>query len=333
MVRISLEFRNFCLIVFLIRYCYNVVKLWGTYEMKKTVFTLGILTFIVVTVICIRYPEKETEVQTSWIDSIDEFDLEEYEAPSGFSAMHNEIPQGKTEPVTYYSETVGADRKAYIYTPPGYSDKKKYSVLYLMHGVGGTETEWVNNGAPKNILDNLYAAGKLEPMIVVFPNCRAMADDSPGTDLFALDKIEGFQNFITQLRNDVIPYVESHYSVYTDREHRAIAGLSMGGAQAIYFGLGNLDLFAWVGAFSPSPFFIDYNTLVSDPGYTDEQLKLLWISCGQQDSLAYVSSDLDEYLTGLGIDHIYYELPGGHNWNVWRNGLYNFSQLIFKEDK
>jgi enterochelin esterase-like enzyme len=150
-------------------------------------------------------------------------------APEGFDVFQQNIPHGKLDTVSYKSKTVGPSRKTLIYTPPGFTKKKKYPVLYLLHGIGGDHKEWLNGGSPQVILDNLYAQGKIEPMIVVMPNGRAMKDDSPGANIFAPDKVEAFATFEQDLLNDLIPFIEKKYPVISDSEHRAIAGLSMGG--------------------------------------------------------------------------------------------------------
>ena len=126
-------------------------------------------------------------------------------------------------------------------------------MLYLLHGIGGDEKEWLNGGSPQVILDNLYAKGKIEPMIVVLPNGRAMKDDRAGGNIFDSAKVQAFSTFEKDLLNDLIPYIQKNFSVYTDRDHRAIAGLSMGGGQALNFGLSNLNEFAWIGGFSSHP--------------------------------------------------------------------------------
>ena len=179
-------------------------------------------------------------------------DIEKH-APAGFDSMQANMPHGKIDTVSYESKTVGSTRRSLIYTPPGYSKKKKYPVLYLLHGIGGDEKEWLNGGHPEVILDNLYAQGKVEPMIVVLPNGRAMKDDRATGNIFDSAKVAAFARFEKDLLNDLIPFIEKYYPVYTDREHRAIAGLSMGGGQSLNFGLGNLDKFAWIGGFSSAP--------------------------------------------------------------------------------
>ena len=174
-------------------------------------------------------------------------------APPGFDTLRSGIPHGQIDTISYYSKTVGNERRSLIYLPPNYSKKKKYPVLYLLHGIGGDEKEWLNGGSPQIILDNLYAENKIEPMIVVMPNGRAMKDDRAVGNIFDSAKVQAFANFEKDLLNDLIPYIQKNYAVYTDREHRAIAGLSMGGGQSLNFGLGNLDKFAWIGGFSSAP--------------------------------------------------------------------------------
>jgi enterochelin esterase-like enzyme len=180
------------------------------------------------------------------------------------------------------------------------------------------------------ILDNLYAEEKIIPMIVVMPNGRAMPDDSPGGNIYAPEKQKAFANFEFDLLDDVIPFVESKYPVKKDRESRAIAGLSMGGGQSLNFGLGNLDTFAWVGGFSSAPNTKAPEQLVPDPGETAEKLKLLWISCGDQDGLIRISKNIHNYLKEKEIPHIWHVDSGRHEFAVWKNDLYLFSQQIFR---
>lgn len=254
--------------------------------------------------------------------------------PLDFEVVRNNIAHGKIDTISYSSTTVGTTRKAIIYTPPGYSKEKKYPVLYLLHGIGGDEKEWLNGGHPEVILDNLYAANKLEPMIVVMPNGRAMKDDSAGGNIMAPDKVQAFATFEKDLLNDLIPFIEKTYPVLTDREHRAIAGLSMGGGQSLNFGLGNLDKFAWVGGFSSAPNTKKPEDLVPDPAKTREMLKLLYISCGDKDGLLNFSKRTHDYLVTNQVPHIYYIIPGGqHDFKVWKESLYQYAQLLFKPVK
>ena len=250
--------------------------------------------------------------------------------PPGFDSIQTNIPHGKIDTISYKSTIVGTTRRAVIYTPPGYSKKKKYPVLYLLHGIGGDEKEWLNGGHPQVILDNLYAQGKVEPMIVVMPNGRAMKDDRSTGNIFAPDKVKAFATFEKDLLNDLVPYIQKHFPVYKDREHRAIAGLSMGGGQSLNFGLGNLDTFAWIGAFSAAPNTKTPEELVPNPEEARKKIKLLWISCGASDGLITFSKRTHDYLVKNNVPQIYYIEPGVHEFKVWKNGLYIFSQLIFK---
>jgi enterochelin esterase-like enzyme len=251
-------------------------------------------------------------------------------ATVGFDVERQNIPRGKIDSITYLSKTVGTKRQALIYTPPGFSRGKKYPVLYLLHGIGGDEREWFNGGKPQVILDNLYTEGKIEPMIVVMPNGRAMKDDQAVGNPFDSAKVRAFATFEKDLLNDLIPFIEKTFSVLKDREHRAIAGLSMGGGQSLNFGLGNLDRFAWVGGFSSAPNTKRPEELVPDPAATRQKLKLLFISCGASDGLLNFSKRTHDYLLKNNVPHIYFIEPGGHDFKVWKNGLYMFSQLLFK---
>jgi enterochelin esterase-like enzyme len=251
-------------------------------------------------------------------------------APEGFDMVRSDIPKGNIDTITYVSKIVGASRRALIYTPPGYSKDKKYPVLYLLHGIGGDEKEWFTNGKPQVILDNLYADKKLEPMIVVLPNGRAMKDDRAVGNIFEETKVQAFATFEKDLLNDLVPFIEKNYPVIKDSDHRAIAGLSMGGGQSLNFGLGNLDIFAWIGGFSSAPNTKKPEELVPNPEMAKAKLKLLWISCGDKDGLISFSQRTHDYLSKNNVPHIYFIDHGYHDFNVWKNSLYMFSQLLFK---
>ena len=272
------------------------------------------LLFIIPVLICISSHAQESE---------------KYALP-GFDSVRNNISHGVIDTITYRSKTVGNNRRAIIYTPPGFSKKKRYPVLYLLHGIGGDEKEWLNGGRPQVILDNLYAENKIEPMIVVMPNGRAMKDDRAGGNIFDSVKVQAFAIFEKDLLNDLIPFIEKKYPVLTDKEHRAIAGLSMGGGQSLNFGLGNLDKFAWVGGFSSAPNTKRPEELIPNPGEAKKKLKLLWISCGDNDGLITFSKRTHDYLAEKGVPHVYYIEPGVHDFKVWKNGLYMFSQFLFQ---
>jgi endo-1,4-beta-xylanase len=253
------------------------------------------------------------------------------QAPEGFDTARDEIKKGKVEMVQYSSKAVGAERNVRIYTPAGYSSKTKYPVLYLLHGIGGDENEWYNGGVPHIIFDNLIADGKMEPMVVVMPNGRAMKDDRAVGNIFEKDKVEAFANFEKDLMEDLIPFVEKKYSVFKDRENRAIAGLSMGGGQSLNFGLGNLDRFAWVGGFSSAPNTKLPKELMPEPAKAAQMLKLLYISCGDKDGLINVSQRTHDYLKENSVAHLYRVIPDGyHDFKVWKDDLYQYVQMLFK---
>ena len=252
-------------------------------------------------------------------------------APTGFDRPRDGIEHGKLETVEYDSKTVGAKRKMVVYTPPGYTSDGKYPVLYLLHGIGDTEVGW-SKGNAHVILDNLYADKKIIPMIVVMPNGRATAEPPPA-NMFDQSQFAHFARFEDDLLKDVIPYVESHYSVHADREHRAIAGLSMGGGQSLNFGLKNLDTFAWVGGFSSAPNTRPARESISDPAAATQKLRLLWVSCGDEDGLMNINAEFHQALRQMNIPHIWHVDAGGHTWPVWKIDLYLLSQQLFKDKK
>jgi len=248
--------------------------------------------------------------------------------PDGFDKAREGIEHGKLEMVEYDSKSVGNKRKALVYTPPGYSADQKYPVLYLLHGIGGDENEWRRGGHPEIILDNLIADQKAVPMIIVMPNGRAQPDDRPGPN--AMQTAPAFGKFDQDLLGSLIPFIESKYSVKSDRESRALAGLSMGGGQSLNFGLGNLDTFAWVGGFSSAPNTKPAAELVPDPEKAKEKLKLLWISAGNKDGLIRISQGVHAYLKEKDVPHIWHVDDHAHDFQHWKKACYDFSQLIFK---
>jgi enterochelin esterase-like enzyme len=239
--------------------------------------------------------------------------------PTGFDQVQSNIQHGQVISFTYFSKATNSQRNAKIYLPPGYSTSNKYSVLYLLHGYGGNENDWYSGGGSANvILDNLIASGKIKPFVVVIPNANAT-----GAGIS-----DGYLNFKADLLNSLIPYIESKYSVYNDRLHRALAGLSLGGAQSINFGLTNLNEFAYVGGFSPGgPASIINTNMFPDPAATKQQNKLLFICIGTNDNTSFSESIVNS-CKQYSIPHTYFLIPGrGHDWTVWKPSLWNFSQM------
>lgn len=248
--------------------------------------------------------------------------------PDDFDRPREGIAHGKLETVEYESKTVGNKRKAVVYTPPGYASGTQYPVLYLLHGIGGDEEEWRRGGHPEVILDNLIAAHEAVAMIVVMPNGRAQPDDRPGPNPMAT--APAFAKFEKDLLQDLVPFIESRYSVKRDRDDRALAGLSMGGGQSLNFGLGNLDTFAWIGGFSSAPNTKPPAELVPDPEAAKGRLKLLYLSCGNQDGLIRISQGVHAYLKEKGVPHIWHVDEHAHDFRHWKKALYHFSRLVFK---
>jgi enterochelin esterase-like enzyme len=270
--------------------------------------------------------------------------------PAGFNVKRENIPHGELTAVPYDSKSLGTRRQMRVYTPPGYSTNHKYSVLILLHGIGGNDREWTKACHADNILDNLLAEGKIQPTVVVFPNGNssvtadamdgfagegggARGAGAPAGDGAGRGR-GGFESWETPFENDllkdIIPYIESHYSVYTDREHRALAGLSMGGGQTLNIGLSHIETFAWIGGFSSAP-----NTkqppsaLLPDPAAA-RQLKLLWLACGNKDGLIRISQGVHNYLKENGVPHVWHVDGNAHDTTEWDNNLYLFSQRLFK---
>jgi len=252
------------------------------------------------------------------------------DAPAGFDQPRDGIAHGKLEMIEYDSKSVGTRRKALVYTPPGYSADQKYPVLYLLHGIGGDEDEWRRGGQPNVILDNLLADKKAVPMVVVMPNGRAQADDRAGTN--PMSTAPAFGRFDRDLLGSLIPFIQSKYSVKSDRDNRALAGLSMGGGQSLNFGLGNLDAFAWIGGFSSAPNTKPAAELVTDPEKAKAQLKLLYLSCGNKDGLIRVSQGVHAYLKEKHVPHLWHVDGHAHDFEHWKKALYQFAQLVFKTE-
>jgi enterochelin esterase-like enzyme len=248
--------------------------------------------------------------------------------PAGIDVKREDIPHGNLEMIEYDSKTVGTKRKMQVYTPPNYSKEKTYPVLYLLHGIGGDETEWERFAHPDILLDNLLAEKKVVPMIVVMPNGRAQKNDRAEGNV--MNTAPAFANFERDLLDDVIPAIEARYSVQADREHRSLAGLSMGGGQSLNFGLSHLDTFAWVGGFSSAPNTKTPEQLVPDPAAATKQLKLLWVACGNKDGLIRISQGVHAYLKEKGVPHVWHVDGNAHDPTEWKNNLYLFVQRIFR---
>ena len=257
-------------------------------------------------------------------------------APEGFDIEREDIERGNIVEVEYDSNSLGIKRKMMVYTPPNYSEDVNYPVFYLLHGMGDDHTGWQMKGSANVIFDNLYADEKLVPMIVVMPNGNATTETGGrgfgrGGGGGARDWGGWGTPFEEDLLGSIIPYIEENYPVIKDREHRTLAGLSMGGGQSLNIGLSHLDLFSVVGGFSSAPNLIPAGQTITDPEEVKKQIKVLWVSCGDRDGLMGNSSNFHTALEEMEIPHIWHVDFGGHSWSVWKNDLYLLSQKLFRD--
>jgi enterochelin esterase-like enzyme len=233
--------------------------------------------------------------------------------PAGFADARAGVAAGRIEELAYASAVTGTQRKASVYLPPGYSAERRYPVLYLLHGIGGNQHEWRGYVRANAVLDNLIADGKALPMIVVMPNGRALPDDSspPPDRVFTAEHAAGF-------------------ATLAGAKHRALAGLSMGGGQALNFGLAHLDTFASVGGFSSAPNTKPAAELLPDPAAARRQLALLYLSCGNKDGLINVSQAVHRALKEREVPHVWNVDEHGHDRESWAENLFHFAQRLFR---
>jgi enterochelin esterase-like enzyme len=263
------------------------------------------------------------------------------EPPAGFNVKRDNVAHGEIKAVQYDSKSLGTRRQMRVYTPPGYSTEKKYPVLYLLHGIGGNDREWLQACHAADVIDNLLADGKIQPLILVFPNGNStVTADAGGTSPGESAPARGARGgpagweswgtpFENDLLKDIIPFIESNYSVQKDREHRALAGLSMGGGQTLNIGLAHPETFAFIGGFSSAPNTKPAAELAKDPAAL-KQLKLLWLACGNRDNLIRISQGLHSLLKENDVPHVWNVDSHAHDNTEWANNLYLFSQHIFQ---
>ncbi len=256
--------------------------------------------------------------------------------PEGFDRRQEGVEYGTLRYEQYHSATTGRTRNVIVLLPPGYSQARRYPVLYLLHGSNGDENEWLR-GKPQEVIGNLIAAGEAAEMIVVMPNVRARANDAANPpDWNDPDHYAAFDNFINDLRDDLMPFISANFSVAEGRENTAIAGLSIGGKEALYIGLTLQDAFGYVGAFSPS------RGVLPDDGRTglipladfkvQEGLDTyIFINTGDSDRIVRDwPQTYSNALKSNGTAHTFCITLGGHAFSVWQHGLYNFCRNIFK---
>lgn len=263
--------------------------------------------------------------------------------PQSLSYEVQRVPHGSVTKRWYASKGLQEDRRLTVYTPPGYeSNKEKYPVLYLLHGMGGDEEAWMTLGRASQILDNLIAAGKAKPMIVVMPNGHTSNAAAPGESAKGFYKIDMmtpdiFTGDMETYFNEIINFTEQNYRVKSDAKDRAIAGLSMGGFHSLYISANQPKMFGYVGLFSPailppqnkqSPIYMNLDTKLDiqrKQGY-----QLYWIAIGKTDFLYKSVTDFRNKLDRSGFKYTYVESDGGHTWSNWRTYLTDFVPQLFK---
>jgi enterochelin esterase-like enzyme len=259
--------------------------------------------------------------------------------PKSLAWEINDVPRGTLHRHFYRSAVAGDDRDFIVYTPPGYdaTAKKRYPTLFLLHGYSDDPTAWPAVGRANVILDNLIARGQAKPMIVVMPLGYGTMDIIKAGWSRVRDRELWQRNvdkFGEALLGEVMPQVEKAYRVSTDRQSRAIAGLSMGGTESLLVGLNHLDRFAWIGAFSSGG--LNTNFAAQFPALdakANDQLRLLWIGCGREDRLIENNRQLCDWLKSKDVRYTWVESPGAHSFRVWRRYLAEFAPLLFQEKK
>ena len=244
-----------------------------------------------------------------------------------------EVPHGSVQIRTYASTPLKRHRHLYVYLPPQYDSEptRRFPVLYLRHGSGDDESTWLFEGRAGVILENLIAQRKAVPMLIVMTNGDTDYTWAGGSSPDAIELLG------KELLGDVIPLIEKNYRVTADRANRAITGLSMGGGQAFTIGMKHMDTFAWVGEFSSGLLSdTDFNLakhlpgVLDDPTRVNQQLKLLFLSCGTEDPRIPGHLDLADALKARQIHYVWYPTPGVHEWKVWRHSLAEFLPKLFR---
>ena len=255
--------------------------------------------------------------------------------PSALPWEINDVPRGEVHHHFYHSSVVGDDRDYFVYTPPGYDPTAKtlYPVLYLLHGYSDDASGWTAVGRANVILDNLIAQGKTKPMMIVMPLGYGAPEIVSRTGPTLRDpslRERNYNRFRDALFTEVMPQVEKTYRVTKDRTSRAIAGLSMGGAESLFVGLNAVDRFAWIGSFSAGGLSEDLNsTFPALDSKANSELRLLWIACGTDDRLITANRKFRAWLKSKDIRATEIETPGAHTWMVWRRNLAAFAPLLF----
>lgn len=293
----------------------------GVWTVKTDPLVVGFhYYFIIIDGVSVCDPASYTVYGCSRVAS--GIEIPESTAEAAYYTFNKDVPHGKVSECKYYSNEESKGRRCFVYTPSGYdTSKEKYPVLYLQHGMGEDETGWHEQGYMANIMDNLIAQGKAKPMIVVM--------DNGNCDHFSMGGGKGINDFGASFKpillNEIIPFVEKNFRVKTDRNSRAMAGLSWGGHETYEIALTNLDKFAYIGTFSGA--VLNSEPIFKEPDF-NKKVKVLFVGEGTEESMGAVQ--LHQRLNEAGIKHTYFQSKGtAHEWLTWRRCLREFVQLVF----
>lgn len=322
------------------------IDLGGTkYDMKKSDTGVWTLTTqpqvpgfhyysLIVDGVSVADPASQTFYGCSrWSSAIEipEAGMEDFEV--------QDVPHGEVRTVHYYSQSEGAWRPLMVYTPAGYNEsKQEYPVVFIQHGGGEDHRGWMEQGRTAQIMDNLIAAGKAVPMIVVSANSNVQSRNGGMGGGYSWQGMQAFRN---ELIENVLPFVEKNYRVKKDRKSRAMCGLSMGGGQSFYIGLRTPEVFANVGVFSTgmfggisgaSNFDLEKEVpgMMTDTKTFNKQLDVFFLSCGEQDPRIEYTRNIVKKMRDGGVKVRFNSYPGDHEWQVWRKSLHEFAQYLFK---
>jgi len=257
-----------------------------------------------------------------------------------------DVPHGAVASVTYYSKSLNRFRRMHVYTPPGYeTGSQKYPIFYLLHGAGDSDDSWTSVGRAGFIIDNLIADKKAKPMVIVMPAGHTGPFDFSRPPSGAPRTLDFNDDFVKDFNNDIMPYAETHYRVVRDRQHRAIAGLSMGGAHTLNIAIPHASEFAYVGVYSSGIFGIlgaptgsapagptweEQHLAELDDAAAKKGLKLFWFATGKEDGLLSTTKATVELLQKHGYQPEFHESPGAHTWTNWREYLNQFAPQLFQ---
>lgn len=302
---------------------------------KKTLLLIALLSVAAITAGCSRsFDDALAYEQETENDGI-AYDLD---GNRYFDSELKGYGYGTVESITYHSDVTGGDRHARVWLPEGYDGNERFPVLYLLHGMDGDENSWLRKDADI-ILENLHYLNGAPEMVVVFPNCNVNAGEDIAKCSWP-EIVDTFDLVGQDITDNLMPYVNEHYKVLTDKNNTAIAGNSLGGREALMTAFTHQEIFGYIGAFSTITPLADASSEYSEAKLAMKEFsidensdgfRLIMMNVGDKDPYIENSYNVDRSLSDAGIDHIFYVMDGRHNDRVWRNSIYNFGRLIFSD--